>query len=78
VAGFSAVIVGFRRKIAPLRIAALVLLGITLAKILLIDMAHVKAVWRILSFVAVGGLLLAVSYVYHQQMQAKKAQESPN
>jgi uncharacterized membrane protein len=72
--GFAGVTVGFWKKIAPMRVAALVLLGITLLKILLIDMAEVKAVWRILSFVAVGGLLLAVSYVYHQQMQTKKMQ----
>jgi uncharacterized membrane protein len=72
--GFSGVAIGFWKKIAPLRVAALVLLGVTLVKILVIDMAEVKAVWRILSFVAVGGLLLAVSYVYHQQMQARKAQ----
>lgn len=74
--GFAAVIIGFRRKILPLRVAALVLLGATLLKILLIDMAEVAAVWRILSFVAVGGLLLAVSYVYHQQMQGRREQSA--
>ncbi|HWB52736.1 MAG TPA: DUF2339 domain-containing protein, partial [Tepidisphaeraceae bacterium] len=65
--GLAAVFFGFIRKIAPLRYAALTLLGVTLIKILIIDMAQVEAIWRILSFLAVGLLLLAVSYVYHKQ-----------
>jgi uncharacterized membrane protein len=70
--GFAAVIVGFRRNIAPLRYAALALLGVTLLKIFVVDMAEVKAVWRILSFIAVGGLLLGVSYLYHRQFERRK------
>jgi uncharacterized membrane protein len=72
VCGFVAVVVGFRRKLASLRYAALLLLGITLLKILLIDMADVRAVWRILSFIAVGGLLLGVSYIYHKQTESRQ------
>ena len=48
----------------------------TLAKILVIDMAEVKAIWRILSFVAVGLLLLCVSFVYHRQTEAGAVEES--
>jgi uncharacterized membrane protein len=33
------------------------------------DMAEVQKVCRILSFVGVGGLLLAVSYVYHRHVR---------
>jgi uncharacterized membrane protein len=72
VIGLGAVIVGFRRNIAPVRYTALVLLAITLAKILIIDMADVQRVWRILSFIAVGALLLAVSYVYHKHIQEEQ------
>ena len=68
--GFAGVVFGFRRHVAPARWAALALLGVTLAKILVMDMAEVKAIWRILSFVAVGLLLLCVSFVYHKQTQA--------
>jgi uncharacterized membrane protein len=65
--GFAAVLVGFGRKIAGLRYFALALLGATLVKVLVVDMAEVKAIWRILSFLAVGALLLAVSFLYHRQ-----------
>lgn len=70
--GFGCVLVGFRRRLARLRYAALGLLGVTLVKILLFDMAQVKAIWRILSFLAVGGLLLGVSYLYHRQIEQTK------
>ena len=74
--GFAAVVYGFRRHVAPLRWAALALLAITLAKILVIDMAEVKAIWRILSFVAVGLLLLCVSFVYHRQVEIAAPDEA--
>jgi len=76
VCGFAGVVYGFRRHVAALRWVALVLLAITLAKILVIDMAEVKAIWRILSFVAVGLLLLCVSFVYHRQTEAGAVEES--
>jgi uncharacterized membrane protein len=71
--GFVTIAEGFRRGIAPLRYAALTLLGATLLKILLIDMAEVQAIWRILSFVAVGAFLLAVSFLYHKRMESRQA-----
>jgi uncharacterized membrane protein len=66
--GFATIVAGFRRGISALRYAALALLGLTLGKILLVDMAEVRTIWRILSFVGVGGLLLAVSFIYHQHL----------
>jgi uncharacterized membrane protein len=64
--GLGAVVVGFARESRPLRYAALGLLGLTLGKILFVDLAQVRPVYRILSFVAVGALLLCVSFVYHR------------
>ena len=66
VAGLGAVVVGFARESRTLRYAALALLGVTLGKILFVDLAQVRPVYRILSFVAVGALLLCVSFVYHR------------
>jgi uncharacterized membrane protein len=71
--GLAAVVVGFARQLRPLRYAALGLLGVTLAKILLVDLAHVRPVYRILSFLAVGGLLLCVSFVYHRHTEQRRA-----
>jgi uncharacterized membrane protein len=73
VIGLAAVIIGFARQLRPLRYAALGLLGVTLAKILLVDLAQVRPVYRILSFLAVGGLLLCVSFVYHRHAEERRA-----
>ena len=64
--GLGGVIVGFAKRVRPVRYAALGLLGVTLVKILFVDLAQVRPVYRILSFLAVGGLLLCVSFVYHK------------
>jgi uncharacterized membrane protein len=71
--GLGAVVVGFARELRPLRYAALGLLGVTLGKILFVDLAQVRPVYRILSFVAVGALLLCVSFVYHRHESGERA-----
>jgi uncharacterized membrane protein len=73
VVGLAAVVVGFRKELRPLRYAALALLGVTLGKILFVDLAQVRPVYRILSFVAVGALLLCVSFVYHRHEAERQA-----
>jgi uncharacterized membrane protein len=73
VIGLAAVVVGFAKHLRPLRYAALGLLGVTFAKILLVDLAQVRPVYRILSFLAVGGLLLCVSFVYHRHAEERRA-----
>jgi uncharacterized membrane protein len=39
-------------------------------------MADVRAVWRILSFIAVGGLLLGVSYIYQRHVESEGVPKS--
>ena len=76
VVGLAAVVVGFGKELRPLRYAALALLGVTLGKILFVDLAQVRPVYRILSFVAVGALLLCVSFVYHRHEQVRDAERA--
>ena len=57
---------GIRRRSKLLRILALVILGGTLAKVMLLDLSRLEAMWRILSFVGLGMLLLAASLLYHK------------
>jgi uncharacterized membrane protein len=64
--GLGSVVVGFARGVRPLRYAGLALLGVTLGKILFVDLATVPPVFRILSFLAVGAVLLCTSFVYHR------------
>lgn len=62
--GAVLLIVGFNRRIAPLRYMALGLFGILLAKIFLFDMSEVKSIYRITAFLATGLTLVGVSYIY--------------
>jgi uncharacterized membrane protein len=55
---------GFAIPSRALRIGGLVLLAITLVKIVLFDLADAGTGWRILSFLGVGGVLLATSVLY--------------
>lgn len=65
-------IAGFIGRISALRYTAIVLFGVTLAKVLLVDMRDVDAGYRILTFLGVGGLLVAASWLYHRFFRAPK------
>jgi uncharacterized membrane protein len=58
------ILLGFLARTAPLRYAGLALFAITLGKVLFLDMAEVSTGYRILSFLALGLLLLGTSVVY--------------
>jgi uncharacterized membrane protein len=72
--GFTCIVWGFAKRHASVRWAGLILLGITVTKVLLIDMANVKTVLRILSFVVTGLLLLGVSFIYHKASSKSNSQ----
>jgi uncharacterized membrane protein len=57
---------GFWRRSAFLRWQALVLLAVAIAKVFLVDVSELAEGYRILSFLGLGALLLAVSYVYQR------------
>lgn len=57
---------GFWRRSAFLRWQALVLIGATIAKVFLIDISELSRGFRIFSFLGLGALLLAVSFVYQR------------
>jgi uncharacterized membrane protein len=57
---------GFWRRARALRFCALALFGLTALKLVLIDIAHVHQLYRIISFIALGILMIAASYLYHR------------
>jgi uncharacterized membrane protein len=58
--------IGFSRRSAFLRWQGLVLLAFSVAKVFLVDMSALSQGYRILSFLGLGVLLLAVSFVYQR------------
>ena len=65
---YSAVLMaaGLWRKLRALRVAAFVLFGITILKIFLYDLSFLDSLYRIFSFIALGLVLLAVSFAYQR------------
>ena len=60
--------VGFWRRSAYLRWQALVLLAVAIAKVFLVDVSELSQGYRVLSFIGLGALLLAVSFVYQRDL----------
>ncbi len=67
---FGAVLlaVGFWRRSAFFRWQALLLLAVTIGKVFLVDVSELSQGYRILSFLGLGALLLAVSFVYQRDL----------
>jgi uncharacterized membrane protein len=56
--GVGTVVVGLRRDLGIVRIAGLALLGVAVAKVFLFDLATLTSVYRVVSFIGLGLLLL--------------------
>jgi len=68
VAGFAALVYGLIRNSRMLRLAGFSLLALAVSKVFLYDLSTLESLWRVLSFVALGLLLLAGALAY-QRMQ---------
>lgn len=58
--------VGIRRRLRSLRILAMGLFGLTILKIFIFDLSFLDTLYRIFSFIGLGLILLAVSYIYQR------------
>ena len=73
--GAGLMIVGLWRRSAFVRWQALVLIAATIVKVFIYDVSELDRAYRILSFIVLGVLLLAISFVYQRnwlQLSAKK------
>ncbi len=57
---------GFARNSAALRWQAILLIAVTVTKVFLFDVSALDHGWRVLSFIILGVMLLAVSYAYQR------------
>jgi uncharacterized membrane protein len=62
----GAIVAGIRRRYAPARYFAMVVFALTIAKVFLVDMAELERVYRIVSIIGLGVMLLATSYMYER------------
>jgi len=64
VEGLLLLAAGFPARERPLRLAGLALLLYCISKLFIYDLRHLETLYRILSFVALGVILLGVSWIY--------------
>jgi uncharacterized membrane protein len=79
--GAMLMVVGFLRRSAFVRWQALLLIAATIFKVFVYDVSQLDRGYRIVSFIILGVLLLAISFVYQRdwlQLSTKKAaQQNP-
>ena len=78
--GTMLMIVGFVRRSAFVRWQALLLIALTIGKVFIVDVSELDRGYRIVSFIVLGVLLLAISFVYQRdwlQLSHKKTEGSP-
>ena len=59
-------VIGFWRSVRTIRILAFVLFGITILKIFIYDLSYLETLYRIVSFVGLGIILMTVSFIYQR------------
>jgi hypothetical protein len=64
---------GVRNAIGPLRVTAMIILGVTFVKLFFLDIAGLSTISKTIVFITLGGLLLVGAYFY----QRYKTQEEP-
>ena len=69
-------IAGQVRHLRMLRLMALALLSLTTLKVFIWDLSSLDRVYRIISFIMLGAILLVVSYFYQRSQQRAEEQES--
>ena len=69
--GVIALVIGLRRDARPVRLASLGLLGATIAKVFLYDLSALTSIYRVVSFIGLGLLLLAAAYAWQRLRPAR-------
>jgi uncharacterized membrane protein len=60
---------GFRARLRALRSTGLVLFGITLAKVLIVDIWELRQFYRIVALLALGLVLLGAAWIYQRGLR---------
>jgi uncharacterized membrane protein len=75
--GAALSLVGFWKRVKFLRWQALALIGITVGKVFVYDTSSLDRIYRVLSFMFLGFVLLMTSFFYQRSLRAKIAAREP-
>jgi hypothetical protein len=70
-------VAGLRLDRVELRTTALATLALVVAKLFLVDLAKLQAIWRVLLFMGFGAAFLALSYYFPSLWKAKRSGAEP-
>jgi uncharacterized membrane protein len=65
------IVVGLRKRYAPIRYFAIAVFVVTIVKVFAIDLAELDRIYRVLSVVGLGVTLLVTSYLYQRSREAQ-------
>ena len=64
--GVTLLLAGFLLRSKPARLASAAVIVLTIAKVFLIDMNQLAGIWRALSFIVLGLVLMGIGYLYQR------------
>ena len=76
--GVMVLVVGMGLRSQPVRLCAVAVVLITVAKVFLVDMAGLGGVWRSLSFIGLGLVLVGIWFLYRRLLFAKAPPDAPS
>jgi len=74
--GVVLLLVGIFLRSQPVRLCSAAVVLLTVGKVFLVDMAGLTGVWRALSFIGLGLVLVGIGYLYQRLLFAKKPPEA--
>ena len=76
--GVAPLAVGFALRSAPARWPALAVIGLTIAKVFLVDTVSISGVYRALSAIGLGIVLLGIGWFYQHVLFPRTRNEAPS
>lgn len=76
VLGLGLLLAGFRSGSRAVRLASAALVTLTVVKVFLVDMSNLTGIWRALSFIGLGLVLIGIGALY-QRLLARPAKTAP-
>jgi uncharacterized membrane protein len=71
--GVALLLFGIYFRSQPARLASALVTALTIAKVFFIDMGDLTGIWRALSFIALGLVLVGIGYLYQRLLFPKNA-----
>ena len=75
--GGALIVLGIRANSAASRWEGLALIGITVIKVFLVDLTNVDMVFRVISAMGLGILMLVLAFLYQSRLRAAAARTDP-